>query len=85
MVCLASASFLSRPDPSHSSLSDADVAHLSISLEDKSNVLEEVLTELSVYIGMLYHLIEIFKGHEDFAEELSECCVHKTRPRSLIQ
>ncbi|KAF9055024.1 N1221-domain-containing protein [Hymenopellis radicata] len=52
------------------SLSDADVAHLSISLEDKSNVLEEVLTELSVYIGMLYHLIEIFKGHEDFAEEL---------------
>lgn len=58
-----------------SSLSDADVAQLSISLEDKSNVLEEVLTELSVYTGMLYHLIEIFKRHDDFAEELSMYCL----------
>lgn len=34
--------------------------------------MEEILTELSVYFGMLYHLIEVFKGHEDFAEELSK-------------
>jgi len=22
---------------------------------------------------MLYHLIEVFKGHDDFADELSKC------------
>ena len=34
--------------------------------------MEEVLTEISVYLGMLYHIIEVFKGHEDFADEISE-------------
>lgn len=31
-------------------------------------------TELSVYLGMLYHMVEVFKGHDDFADELSEQC-----------
>jgi hypothetical protein len=53
-------------------LSDADIAHFNISVQDRSDLLEEVNTEISVYLGMLYHLIEVFKGHEDFAEELSE-------------
>lgn len=35
--------------------------------------MEEVTTELSVYLGMMYHMVEIFKGHDDFADELSEC------------
>ncbi|KAK1228877.1 Factor arrest protein 11 [Marasmius sp. AFHP31] len=52
------------------SLTDADIAQLGISQQDKSDLLEEVLTEISVYIGILYHLIEIFKGHDDFADEL---------------
>ncbi|KAF9076476.1 hypothetical protein BDP27DRAFT_1442530 [Rhodocollybia butyracea] len=52
------------------SLSEADLAQLGISPNDRQDVLEEVLTEISVYFGMLYHLIEIFKGHEDFADEL---------------
>jgi len=39
---------------------------------DKADLLEEVNTEISVYLGMMYHLIEVFKGHEDFADELSE-------------
>lgn len=56
----------------HRSLSEADLAHLNISPNDRQDVVEEVLTEISVYFGMLYHLIEIFKGHEDFADELSE-------------
>lgn len=55
------------------SLSEADLAQLNISPNDRQDVVEEVLTEISVYFGMLYHLIEIFKGHEDFADELSEC------------
>lgn len=25
-----------------------------------------------MYLGIIYHLIEIFKGHDDFADELSE-------------
>ncbi|KIY73791.1 N1221-domain-containing protein [Cylindrobasidium torrendii FP15055 ss-10] len=52
------------------SLSDTDVTQLGISLEDQSNVIDEVVTEISVYIGMLYHIVEIFKGHDDFADEL---------------
>ena len=34
--------------------------------------MEELLTEISVYLGMLYHLVEVFKGYDDFADELSE-------------
>ena len=55
-----------------SSLTDADAAHLRITTAEKSDFIEEVTTEISVYLGMLYHLIEVFKGHDDFADELSE-------------
>lgn len=55
----------------HSNLSDQDVMHLHITLVEKADLMEEVLTEVSVYLGMLYHLIEAFKGHDDFADELS--------------
>jgi N1221-like protein len=34
--------------------------------------MEEITTEISVYLAMLYHLIEVFKGHDDFADELSK-------------
>lgn len=56
----------------NSGLSDADIEQLKVSPTEKMDLLEEVLTEISVYFGMLYHLIEIFKGHDDFADELSE-------------
>jgi hypothetical protein len=55
-----------------SSLSEQDAVHFQISAQDRADILEEVTTELSVYLGMLYHVIEVFKGHEDFADELSE-------------
>lgn len=48
-----------------------DTRHLNISVQDKADFLEEVNTELSVYFGMLYLLIEVFKGDDDFGEELS--------------
>lgn len=54
-----------------SSLSDADAAHFNITAAEKANFMEEVTTELSVYLGMLYHMVEVFKGHDDFADELS--------------
>lgn len=53
-----------------SNLSDQDAAHYYISVQEKSDIMEEVVTEISVYLGMLYHLIEVFKGHDDFADEL---------------
>jgi hypothetical protein len=56
-----------------SSLSDADAEHLRITPAEKADFIEEVITEISVYLGMLYHLIEIFKGYDDFADELSRC------------
>jgi hypothetical protein len=54
-----------------SSLSDADTAHFQITPAEKADFLEEVTTEMSVYLGMMYHLIEIFKERDDFADELS--------------
>ncbi|PFH52639.1 hypothetical protein AMATHDRAFT_139711 [Amanita thiersii Skay4041] len=51
-------------------LSDQDAAQLGVSATDKADLLEEIITEVSVYLGMLYHLVEVFKGHEDFADEL---------------
>ncbi|KAJ6627555.1 hypothetical protein B0H10DRAFT_2161191 [Mycena sp. CBHHK59/15] len=51
-------------------LSDNEAAHFHISATEKADFIEEVTTEISVYLGMLYHLVEIFKGHDDFADEL---------------
>ncbi|KAF7313579.1 hypothetical protein HMN09_00514200 [Mycena chlorophos] len=51
-------------------LSDADAEQYHISAAEKADFIEEVTTEISVYLGMLYHLVEIFKGHDDFADEL---------------
>ena len=52
--------------------SDADAAHFHISVTEKADFIERVTTEISVYLGMLYHLIEVFKGHDEFADELSK-------------
>lgn len=57
-------------------MSDQDVAHFHISPTEKADFIEEVLTEISVYLGMLYHLIEVFKGHDEFADELSKSSFH---------
>lgn len=54
-----------------SSLSDADTYQFSITPAEKQDFVEEVNTELSVYFGMLYFLVEMFKGDDQFGEELS--------------
>jgi len=56
-----------------STLSDSEAASFHISPSDKQDFIEEVTTEISVYLGMLYHLVEVFKGYDDFADELSQC------------
>jgi len=53
------------------SLGDEDIEKLRILPTERSNLIEEFITEISVYFGMLYHLMEVFKGHDDFADELS--------------
>jgi hypothetical protein len=67
-----------------SSLSDADAEHFHISATEKADFVEEVTTEISVYLGMLYHLIEVFKGHDDFADELSKQPLSKNDLRLYI-
>jgi hypothetical protein len=54
-----------------SGLNDAELARFNITPEDKANLIEETNTEVSVFLGMMYHLIEVFKGHDDFADEIS--------------
>ncbi|KDQ64661.1 hypothetical protein JAAARDRAFT_234148 [Jaapia argillacea MUCL 33604] len=51
-------------------LSDADASRFNISPMEKADVIEEVNTEISVYLGMLYHLVEVCKGYDDFSDEL---------------
>ena len=55
-------------------LSDNELAHVHLTQEERAEVLEEINTEISVYFGMIYHLVEVFKGYDDFAEELSKPC-----------
>ncbi|KAJ7638568.1 hypothetical protein FB45DRAFT_903249 [Roridomyces roridus] len=52
-------------------LSDEEADHFHISATEKADFIEEVTTEISVYLGMLYHLVEVFRIHDDFAEELN--------------
>lgn len=52
-------------------MSDADSARLNISSIERADILEELNTELSVYLGMLYPLIEVFKAYDEFSDELS--------------
>ena len=52
--------------------SDQEASKIDISAYDKAELLDEVCTEISIYLGLLYHVIEVLKGDDDFAEELSK-------------
>ena len=49
-----------------------DTQHFNISAAEKQESLEEVNTEVAVYCGMLYFLVQVFKGDDEFGEELSK-------------
>ncbi|EJU06451.1 hypothetical protein DACRYDRAFT_113154 [Dacryopinax primogenitus] len=53
-----------------SNLSDHDLKNLGVSPNDKQDLIEEVNTEISIYLNLLYHLVEVFKGDRDFGDEL---------------
>jgi hypothetical protein len=54
-----------------SNLTEIDTRHFNISTAEKQELLEEVGTEVAVYLTMLYYLVEVFKGDDEFGEELS--------------
>ncbi|KZP00033.1 hypothetical protein CALVIDRAFT_510034 [Calocera viscosa TUFC12733] len=53
-----------------SNLSEQDLRGLGVSPNDKQDLIEEVNTEISVYLNLMYHLVEVFKGDRDFGDEL---------------
>jgi hypothetical protein len=52
--------------------SDLEASKINISAYDKAELIDEVCTEISIYLGLLYHVIEAVKGDDEFAEELSK-------------
>lgn len=42
------------------------------SLDERQEYLEEINAEMSIYLGILYFMAEIFRENADWAEELSE-------------
>lgn len=50
---------------------DQEASKINISAYDKAELIDEVCTEISIYLGLLYHAIEVTKGDDAFAEELS--------------
>lgn len=72
LVKIISPIFFAKFTLFRSNISDQQAAHLHVTAQERADLIEEVLTEVSVYLGMLYHLIEVFKGHDDFADELSQ-------------
>ncbi|GAB1519657.1 Factor arrest protein 11 [Rhizoctonia solani] len=55
-----------------SNISESDTRHLGISQAEKQDFIEEVNTELSMYYAILYFMVEVMKGDEDFGDELSD-------------
>lgn len=57
-----------------------------ITVAEKQEFVEEVNTEMSIYLGMLYLLIEVFKGDDQFGDELSGFCafIFGTRVHGLF-
>ena len=56
----------------HRFLSDADAERFGISLVERAECIEEINTEISIYLGMMYLMVEVLKELDDFSEELSE-------------
>ncbi len=55
----------------YSALSDEEMQRLDINPEAKAECMEDVNSELFVYYSIFYHLIEVLKSYDGFAEELS--------------
>lgn len=56
-----------------STISDVDIARIQAAPHLRQSWIDEVLAEISMCLGMLYPIVEVFRSDEEFAEELSEC------------
>lgn len=56
----------------HSAISDADLARVNAAPHMRQSWLDEVQAEISMCLGMLYPIIEVFRSDSDFAEDLSK-------------
>ncbi|PVF94747.1 hypothetical protein CPB86DRAFT_808407 [Serendipita vermifera] len=52
-------------------ISDADLARINAAPHMRQSWLDEVLAEISMCLGILYPIIEVFRSDDEFAEELS--------------
>ena len=57
-----------------SSLTDFDIQRFNITEAEKQESLDDINLEVSFYCGMLYFIVQVFKGDEDFGDELSTAC-----------
>ncbi len=57
------ASFSANPAPGGRGLSESSA--------ESSHLMDSVNVEIGIYIGLLYFTVEVFRGDEAFADELS--------------
>ena len=55
------------PDPDSHSPNDAQTAY------ERQEALDEINGELALYLAVLYIMVEVFRGEEEWAEDLSAC------------
>ena len=55
-----------------SAISDSDLARINAAPHMRQSWLDEVQAEISMCLGMLYPIIEVFRSDADFAEDLSK-------------
>jgi hypothetical protein len=65
--------------PTVSSLTDFDIQRFNITEAEKQESLDDINLEVSFYCGMLYFIVQIFKGDEEFGDELSTTRVQHIR------
>lgn len=63
------------PDPDSHSPHDSQTAY------ERQEALDEINGELALYLAVLYIMVEVFRGEEEWAEDLSACrrCLTSTR------
>lgn len=55
------------------SITEADLQRLNVHPSSRQQWIDEVQAEISMCLGMLYPIVEVFRNDDEFAEELSTC------------
>ena len=55
------------------SITEADLQRLNVHSSSRQQWIDEVQAEISMCLGMLYPIVEVFRNDDEFAEELSTC------------